>query len=137
MPFPEFLRSSYSLTTAYPLRDVARCELPGRLPGTLATNYNGAMYTTVIDSGSNAYYFPDASIAPCGAANLTGFYCPQQTPLPLVGQIVGEGKSPNSATIDFQIGNAGLLLGNVAQAVWLGIRAQGALRAVIARDAVL
>ena len=87
-------------------------DTTGSLPGTLATNYNGAMYTTVIDSGSNAYYFPDASIAPCGAANLTGFYCPQQTPLPLVGQIVGEGKSPNSATIDFQIGNAGLLLGN-------------------------
>ena len=30
---------------------------------------------------------------------------------------------------------AGLLLGNVAQAAWLGMRAQGSLRAVIARDA--
>lgn len=51
--------------------------------GTLTATYNGKQLTqSFLDSGSNDYYFIDASLAACTDANLTAFYCPP-SPTPL------------------------------------------------------
>ena len=49
--------------------------------GELTTNYNQtALQSSFIDSGSNAYYFPDSTIAVCASnTSAPGFYCPAST----------------------------------------------------------
>jgi hypothetical protein len=52
-------------------------------PGTLTATYNGKQLTqSFLDSGSNDYYFIDASLNPCTDAGLIAFYCPPM-PTPL------------------------------------------------------
>ncbi|REE20916.1 uncharacterized protein DUF3443 [Paraburkholderia sp. BL27I4N3] len=49
--------------------------------------FNGAQVQAFLDSGSNAYFFGDSSLAQCGS-NFAGFYCPssaQTRTLTLVG----------------------------------------------------
>ncbi|MGE8331217.1 MAG: DUF3443 family protein, partial [Paraburkholderia nemoris] len=49
--------------------------------------FNGTTVQAFLDSGSNAYFFGDSSLAQCGS-NLAGFYCPssaQTRTLTLVG----------------------------------------------------
>jgi Protein of unknown function (DUF3443) len=73
--------------------------------GSLTSTYKGATLSdSFIDSGSNALYFPDSTIATC-ADNTTapGFYCPTST-LNLSGTITG--LNNKTATISFSVANA-------------------------------
>ena len=74
--------------------------------GFVTTVYKGRIFTeSIIDSGSNGLFFPDASLPACPAA-LNGFYCPP-TPLNLSATITGT----NGIAVPFQIGNAQSLAG--------------------------
>ena len=72
------------------------------------TVYNGQHFanTSFIDSGSNAYYFPDATLATC--ASYAGFYCAGAT-VSLSASIVGQGTNPNSQQVAFVIDDAATL----------------------------
>lgn len=60
-------------------------------PGLLTVAYRGQNLTdSFIDSGSNGYYFVDASIPQCTEAYLTGFYCP---PSPLTLSLLIQGRN--------------------------------------------
>lgn len=74
--------------------------------GELGTNYKASQLTrSVIDSGSNAFYFPDASINVCGQSTAApGFYCPLSGTLALTATMVGV--NGTSAAIDFSVANA-------------------------------
>jgi hypothetical protein len=70
--------------------------------GVLTTVYKGKPITTsIIDSGSNGLFFPDASISSC-AAPLQAFYCPPN-PLNLSATIVGT--NGQQVVVPFQVGN--------------------------------
>jgi hypothetical protein len=71
--------------------------------GFVTTVYKGRTFTqSIIDSGSNGLFFPDASIPTC-AAPLNGFYCPPNT-LNLSATIMG-------VNVPFQIANTQALTG--------------------------
>jgi hypothetical protein len=71
--------------------------------GFITTVYKGRTFTqSIIDSGSNGLFFPDASIPTC-AAPLNGFYCPPNT-LNLSATIKG-------VNVPFQIANTQALTG--------------------------
>jgi hypothetical protein len=74
--------------------------------GFLSTNYKGQVLDTIIDSGSNGLFFPDASIPAC-AAPLDAFYCPANT-LPLQATLVGfdgVGFNGPQIAVPFQVAN--------------------------------
>ncbi len=76
-------------------------------PGTLNTIYKGQTYSSsFIDSGSNAYFFPDNSIALCASNSIagSGFFCPSSPPLNLSGVI--QGVNLAQATVPFTIDSA-------------------------------
>jgi hypothetical protein len=53
-------------------------------PGVLTATYNSQQLTqSFLDSGSNDYFFIDASLTACTDSNLTAFYCPS-SPTPLL-----------------------------------------------------
>lgn len=71
--------------------------------GFVTTVYKGRTFTqSIIDSGSNGLFFPDASIPTC-AAPLNGFYCPPNT-LNLSATIKG-------VNVPFQVANTQALTG--------------------------
>jgi predicted aspartyl protease len=79
--------------------------------GTLFTMYAGtALNRSFIDTGSNGYFFPDASIPVC--TDQVDFFCPKTT-LAASAQI--EGLNGSVATIDFAVQNADAM--NSADAV--------------------
>jgi len=79
--------------------------------GTLFTMYAGtALNRSFIDTGSNGYFFPDASIPVC--SDQADFFCPKTT-LAASAQI--EGLNGAVATIDFSVQNADAM--NSADAV--------------------
>ena len=79
--------------------------------GTLFTEYAGtALNRSFIDTGSNGYFFPDASIPVC--MDQVDFYCPKST-LAASAQI--EGLNGSVATIDFGVESADAM--NSADAV--------------------
>lgn len=72
-------------------------------PATLLTTFNGTTLAgSVVDSGSNAYYFADSSLAAC--TDYTGFYC---TSASLGGSL--QGLNGNSASVGFSVGDADTL----------------------------
>jgi uncharacterized protein DUF3443 len=80
--------------------------------GLLTTIYKGTIFgQSVIDSGSNGYFFQDPTIPVC-AMPLQDFYCPPN-PTPLSATLVGA--NGHQAIIPFQVANTASLLqtGNV------------------------
>jgi hypothetical protein len=72
--------------------------------GLLTTNYKGTTsIPSVIDSGSNGYFFPDLTIPVC-ATPLQDFYCPPPSkPSNLSATLVGA--NGHQAAISFQVAN--------------------------------
>jgi hypothetical protein len=74
--------------------------------GTFSTSYKGRTFRNAfIDSGSNGYFFNDASIPNCGS----GFYCPLST---LALTATNTGLNGASGTVNFNIANANALFAN-------------------------
>ncbi len=70
--------------------------------GGVGTTYNGtSLPQSFIDSGSNAYFFPDSNITACTTNK--GFYCPAST-LNLTGTITGTNSA--SSNVSFSVANA-------------------------------
>jgi hypothetical protein len=70
--------------------------------GTLTTNYKiGTLSKSFIDSGSNAFYFPDSTITLCTVN--TGFFCPSTT---LSLSATMQGANGASQSINFSVANA-------------------------------
>jgi uncharacterized protein DUF3443 len=68
--------------------------------GLLTTIYKGTTFgQSVIDSGSNGYFFPDPNLRVC--PSLPDFYCPQPSPANLSATI--RGANNNQANISFQV----------------------------------
>jgi hypothetical protein len=89
--------------------------------GALTTAYKTqTLGQSFIDSGSNAYYFPDTSIGLCAqGTHAPGFFCPPQT-LNLSATITGENNV--SSLVNFTVANADSLFSTnatVAAAVTL------------------
>ena len=72
------------------------------LSGNFTTVYKGQSYTRAgfIDSGSNGYFFTDASLAACSTN--VGWYCPP-TAATLTATNQGAGASSGSSTVSFSI----------------------------------
>jgi uncharacterized protein DUF3443 len=81
--------------------------LPTDANGLLSTNYRGNILQTIIDSGSNGLFFPDASIPAC-AAPLDSFFCPPNT-LNLMATLMGFNGVPQIA-VPFQVANTANLV---------------------------
>jgi hypothetical protein len=82
--------------------------LPTDANGFVTTVYKGRIFPqSIIDSGSNGIFFPDASLTSC-AAPLDGFYCPP-TAVNLSGTIMGV--NGRQTTVPFQVANAQSLTG--------------------------
>lgn len=78
--------------------------------GTLTTSFNGRQYAgSFVDSGSNAFFFPDSAINTCSS----GFYCPAATQQ-FTATI--QGVNGRSGTVGFSVANGDSLLssGNTA-----------------------
>lgn len=70
--------------------------------GGVGTTYKGSsLAQSFIDSGSNAYFFPDSNIPPCSTNK--GFYCPGSA-LSLTGTITGTNSASSNAA--FTVANA-------------------------------
>jgi hypothetical protein len=79
--------------------------------GELTTNYKGGtLQSSFIDSGSNAYYFPDSTINMC--TTNVGFFCPPAT-LTLSGTIVSA-INGTSAAVSFNVTSADTLFSSNA-----------------------
>lgn len=74
--------------------------------GFLTTTYNGKALLSIIDSGSNGYFFPDAGIPLC-AMPLNVFYCPPN-PLNLSATLMGT--NGRQTVVPFQVANTESLL---------------------------
>jgi hypothetical protein len=89
---------------------------PADSSGNLTTSFNGTTFTvSFIDSGTNALFFPDASIPACPPSGAAGFYCPL-APVSLAATIQGAGGAPTSPPVSFSIVNAQALAGNIVAA---------------------
>ncbi|PWU14265.1 MAG: hypothetical protein C5B49_13450 [Bdellovibrio sp.] len=72
--------------------------------GEIGTAFAGTMYGAVIDSGSNAIYFPDTNLPQCTSSNISQFYCPA-SPTNLFGIVVGNSSSVNDK-VTYQVTDA-------------------------------
>ncbi|CAB3791678.1 DUF3443 domain-containing protein [Paraburkholderia caffeinilytica] len=72
--------------------------------------YNGTTVTAFFDSGSNAYFFADSSLAQCGS-NYAGFYCPSSAQ---TRSITLGGLSSTRASVSIGILSASTLFGNTS-----------------------
>jgi hypothetical protein len=73
--------------------------------GEISATFNGTSYPeSYLDSGSNAFYFVDSSIATCSQTSVApGFFCPNSTES-LSAQL--SGTNGTSVTAGFDVGNA-------------------------------
>lgn len=76
--------------------------------GSLITTFSGStLNDSFIDSGSNAFYFPDSSIPTCASnSSAPGFFCPTST-LSLTATL--QGQNGTSASVSFSVANANSL----------------------------
>ena len=74
------------------------------------STFNGTTVQAFLDSGSNAYFFTDSSLAQCGS-NFAGFYCPSSAQTRSI-TLVGLNKVTTNANIG--ILSAATLFGNVS-----------------------
>jgi hypothetical protein len=78
--------------------------------GTFTTAYGAqTLPASIMDSGSNALYFPDATLPRCKSAVATGFYCPTSVQNLRAVQTSATGVSNN---VSFSVANAAALLQN-------------------------
>ncbi|CAB3794263.1 DUF3443 domain-containing protein [Pararobbsia alpina] len=71
--------------------------------GVFTATYNGTtLNRSLLDTGSNALFFPDSSIAVC-ASNAPGFYCPATT-VPVSVKMTGMNGA--TTTVNLSVGNA-------------------------------
>ncbi len=80
--------------------------------GSITTDFNGSSLTdSVLDSGSNGFFFNDSSINPCSSSNNgTYFYCPSST-LALSASIASY-DGGTASTVAFSVANADDLSGS-------------------------
>ncbi|MFM0209034.1 DUF3443 domain-containing protein [Paraburkholderia sediminicola] len=72
--------------------------------------YNGTTVQAFFDSGSNAYFFADSSIALCGS-NYPGFYCPSSAQ---TRSITLAGQNSTTASVSIGILSASTLFGSTS-----------------------
>jgi len=72
--------------------------------------FNGTTVQAFFDSGSNAYFFADSSLAQCGS-NFAGFYCPSSAQ---TRSITLGGLSSTRASVSIGILSASTLFGNTS-----------------------
>jgi hypothetical protein len=88
----------------------------GADPGTFTTTFNdNPLSESFIDSGSNAYFFEDASLTPCSEPGFSGFYCPSSA-TSLSGEMA---LSSGTSTVDFEVASAEQI--NAAYFVYPGL----------------
>lgn len=74
--------------------------------GYITTVFQGTtLADSFIDSGSNAYFFNDSSLAACTDSGFTSFYCPSSTTSLSAEMQLASG----TTTVDFSIGNAEMI----------------------------
>jgi len=102
--------NSLGSATVYPV------SLSSAHPLDFSTTFNGNDYDdSFIDSGSNAYFFPDTSIIQCPIdSGAYGFYCPNNT----TSLSATNGGNTGSGKVTFSVGNAILLFSNSADAAF-------------------
>jgi hypothetical protein len=72
--------------------------------------YNGTKVQAFLDSGSNAYFFADSSLALCGS-NFPGFYCPSSAQ---TRSITLAGQNSTTASVSIGILSAATLFGSTS-----------------------
>lgn len=72
--------------------------------------YNGTKVQAFLDSGSNAYFFADGSLALCGS-NFPGFYCPSSAQ---TRSITLAGQNSTTASVSIGILSAATLFGSTS-----------------------
>ena len=84
--------------------------------GNFTATYNGG--TTVlpasIDSGTDAYYFDDPSIALCSSGAFVGYYCPAVAPQNAFAVNTGVGANNGTGTVDFAIADPNTFVAGAA-----------------------
>jgi len=85
--------------------------------GNFTTTFKSTAYTGFLDTGSNAYFFLDASTTgiPDCPSSLPGFYCPAS---PTAFSATNTGANNVSSATNFTIDNANTLFSNNANAVF-------------------
>jgi hypothetical protein len=78
--------------------------------GDITTTFNGSTLTGFIDSGSNALFFPDSSLPPCGqTGGAANFFCPTATTSLTA---TNQGSNGSSGTVSFAIANLNNISGS-------------------------
>ncbi len=79
--------------------------------GNLKTMFNGRTLDAFFDTGSNAYFFEEASLPVCDdASRAPGFYCPPATQI--FSAIVQGAANGMTRQVDFSVANASALIAN-------------------------
>ncbi|RDU98360.1 DUF3443 domain-containing protein [Trinickia dinghuensis] len=82
--------------------------------GDVNATFAGSSITAFFDSGSNAYFFADSTLANC-AGNASSFYCPPSTvtrPVAVSSYNAASQGAPSGLVLSMAVGNAGQLLAN-------------------------
>lgn len=79
--------------------------------GNLKTMFDGRMLGAFFDTGSNAYFFEEASLPVCDdSSRAPGFYCPASTQT--FSAIVQGAANGSTRLVDFNVANAAALIAN-------------------------
>ncbi len=82
--------------------------------GDFTATYNGGATAlpASIDSGTDAYYFDDPSIAVCTSGAFLGYYCPAVAPQSAFAVNTGVGANNGTGTVDFAIADPNTFVAN-------------------------